>query len=104
MQKKTSSKNSANKVDSRRKLIVDLVKQHYPNDKDNILLADGYDEAFLGIGCSFGGNNLAIYDRAKCIEILKQKMNPEKAEAYFELNTAAANAGDYTPFFLNTKL
>ena len=35
-----------------------------------ILKADGFDEAFLGIATQAGRNPVAVYDRAKCINIL----------------------------------
>jgi len=39
-----------------------------------ILKADGFDEAFLGIATQVGRNPVAVYDRAKCIEILARDM------------------------------
>ena len=40
----------------------------YIGDDYSILLADGLDEAFIGIGWQFN-TPLAMYDRDKCIEI-----------------------------------
>jgi len=64
------------------------------------LLADGLDEAFIGIGWQFN-TPLAVYDRDKCIEILEsQGMTPEEAQEYFYFNTQGAYVGEQTPIFI----
>lgn len=66
----------------------------------SILLADGLDEAFIGIGWQFN-TPLAVYDRDKCMEILEsQGMTPEEAQEYFYFNTQGAYVGEQTPIFL----
>ena len=41
------------------------------NEYDSeILLADGFEEAFLGVGSAFHEQQVAVYDRNKCIDIL----------------------------------
>ncbi len=72
----------------------------YIGDDYSILLADGLDEAFIGIGWQFN-TPLAVYDRDKCIEILEsQGMTPEEAQEYFYYNTQGAYVGEQTPIFL----
>lgn len=72
----------------------------YIGDDYSILLADGLDEAFIGIGWQFN-TPLAVYDREKCIEILEsQGMTPEEAQEYFYFNTQGAYVGEQTPIFL----
>ena len=69
-------------------------------DDYSILLADGLDEAFIGIGWQFN-TPLAVYDRDKCIEILgSEGMTPEEAQEYFYFNTQGAYVGEQTPIFL----
>lgn len=69
-------------------------------DDYSILLADGLDEAFIGIGWQFN-TPFAVYDRDKCIEILEsQGMTPEEAQEYFYYNTQGAYVGEQTPIFL----
>lgn len=69
-------------------------------DDYSIFLADGLDEAFIGIGWQFN-TPLAVYDRDKCIEILEsQGMTPEEAQEYFYFNTQGAYVGEQTPIFL----
>ena len=69
-------------------------------DDYSILLADGLDEAFIGIGWQFN-TPLAVYDRDKCMEILEsQGMTPEEAQEYFYFNTQGAYVGEQTPIFI----
>ena len=69
-------------------------------EDENVLLADGFEDAFVGIGRQFG-RPLAVYDRFECIEILiKEGMSEEEAEEYFQYNTEGAWVGDQTPIFL----
>jgi hypothetical protein len=69
-------------------------------DDYSILLADGLDEAFIGIGWQFN-TPLAMYDRDKCIEILEsQGMTPDEAQEYFYFNTQGAYVGEQTPVFV----
>lgn len=70
-------------------------------EDENVLLADGFEGAFIGIGRQFG-KPIAIYDRTKCIEILMEEMTYEEAEEYFQYNTEGAWVGGQTPIFLET--
>lgn len=68
-------------------------------DEEEITLADGFADAFLGIGRQFG-KPIAVYSRSKCIEILMRDMDEEQAEEYFEFNMAGAWIGESTPIYL----
>jgi len=72
---------------------------------EDILLADGFDFAFLGIAERCGSPPVAVYDRDACIRLLVSRdgMTPEEAEEYFEYNVVGAYVGEQTPWFL-TKL
>lgn len=74
-----------------------------------ILLADGYDDAFIGIGERFheltdGGVErvpVAMYDIDKCIDCLMQDgMTRDEAEEYFDFNTLSAYVGIQTPIYV----
>ena len=55
--------------------IIDII-----GEDENFLLADGFDDAFVGIGKQFG-RPIAVYDRFECIEILiRDGMSEEEAE------------------------
>ena len=69
---------------------------------EEALLADGFEEAFLGVSEVFGRPPLATYDRDKCIDILIQRdgMTYEEAEEYFDFNVTGAWVGENTPIYL----
>jgi len=68
---------------------------------EDMLLADGFDEALIG-HVSLGGANKAVYDRAKCIQILCERdgMEHTDAEDFFSYNVEGAYVGDSTPLFV----
>jgi hypothetical protein len=65
------------------------------------LVADGFDEAIIGIGRQFN-KNLVIYDEDKCIQILMERdgMTDEEAIEFFEFNVVGAYVGEYTPVYV----
>ena len=67
-----------------------------------MLLADGLEEAFIGVVHRFGFSEpVAAYDREKCIEILmRDGGNRQEAEDHFEYNIIGAWVGDQTPVFI----
>ena len=69
---------------------------------EEILMADGLDEAIVGYAERCGSPPIAVYDRAKCVEIImaRDDMSHEDAEEYFEFNVAGSWVGDQTPLFL----
>ncbi len=70
--------------------------------EDELLLADGFDDALIGTGERCGQPTIAVYDREKCIEILQsQGMSYEEAHEYFDFNVVGAWVGDQTPIFVN---
>ena len=68
---------------------------------ESVILADGFELAFLGCGYSFSGS-YAIYHMGTCIEILEQRdgMSYDEAEEYIEFNVIGAFVGDRMPVFL----
>lgn len=51
-------------------------------------LADGFEDALIGIAHRFGEDPVAVYDRDKCIRILMERdeMTEEDAIDHFEYN------------------
>ena len=80
-----------------RESIDEWVDENYPDE--DILIADGFEEAFLGVAVQFT-KPIAIFDRQKCIEILMQDMSEEDAYEYFEFNVVGAYVGENTPAFI----
>jgi hypothetical protein len=65
------------------------------------LLADGFDDALVGICYRFGQHPLAAYNYRKCIEILMRDCSEEEAIEYFEYNVLGAWMGENTPVFVS---
>jgi hypothetical protein len=69
---------------------------------EEILMADGLDEAIVGYAERCGSPPIAVYDRAKCVEIVMERedLTREEAEAFLEESVIGAWLGDQTPLFL----
>ena len=67
-----------------------------------VLLADGIDDAFIGMTEVFGRPPLATYDRDKCIKILTERdgMTEDDAIDYFNYNVTGSWVGEETPAFI----
>lgn len=85
--------------------------------QDTALLADGFEEAFIGFGTHFN-HAVAIYDYDKCLDILmkmfrsdaafeKREIEPEQiyldAVEYMEFNVTGGWVGPNTPVFLRDR-
>ena len=66
---------------------------------EEMLFADGFDDALVGYIERAGMPSIACYDKDKCIEILAKDMTHEEAIEYFYFNTAGAYVGENTPCF-----
>jgi hypothetical protein len=69
---------------------------------EEALLADGFEEAIIGVAERCSKPPLVVYDADKCIEILMQRdgMEHDEAEEFFQFNTLGAWMGENTPLFL----
>ena len=81
-----------------KKSIDEWVDERHPDQE--ILLADGFEEAFIGVAYQFD-KPVAVFDRARCINILARDMSQEEAEEYFQFNVEGAYVGPSTPAFLD---
>jgi hypothetical protein len=71
-------------------------------DDEEVMLADGFEGAFVGIARHFG-IPFAVYNRKKCIvSLVMQGMSHVEAEEYFQFNVESAWVGENTPAFLET--
>ena len=68
---------------------------------DGALLADGFEDALVGFGHRFT-SAVAVYDRAKCVDVLitRDGMSGDEAEEYFSFNVEGADVGEHTPVFV----
>ena len=69
---------------------------------EGALMADGFEEAIIGVSERFGREPIVAYDREKCIDILIERdgMDSVEAEEFFQFNTLGAWVGDGTPEFI----
>lgn len=72
-------------------------------DDSELLQANGFEAALLGVGRKKGSQNSLVYDYDKCIEILVQGgMTEDEAVEYMEFNVVDAYVGPATPIFVHT--
>tara|TARA_R110000765_G_C18440579_1_gene546935 strand:+ start:44 stop:301 length:258 start_codon:yes stop_codon:yes gene_type:complete len=66
------------------------------------MLADGFDDAILGMCVQFGSEPVVAYDFNKCIEILIERDGMEREEAidFINFNVIGAYVGLNTPVFI----
>lgn len=80
--------------------MLDKILEWFPEEE--ILKADGFDDAIIGIE---DDSMRLIYSVSKCIEILVARGMPEEdAVEYFHFNTKCAWVGDKTPIWCTDDL
>lgn len=80
--------------------MFDEIRDELAAIDEDILLADGFEDALLGYVERIGQPTIALYDRDKCIEILQAEgLTYEEAQEHFEFNVIGAYVGEYTPAF-----
>ena len=67
------------------------------------MVADGFDEAFIGVASGFNTEPVAVYDREKVHDILCEEhgMTSEEAIEFFDYNIIGAGM-DNAPLFLDS--
>lgn len=66
-----------------------------------IMLADGFERAFIGTAHHAGNGDVAVYDMAACLKSLVDGgMSEEEAQEYFDHNVSGAFMGSKTPVFI----
>lgn len=80
------------------KITIDEISDLNPE----AMMADGFDEAILGMCIQFGTAPLVAYDYEKCINILIKRDGMTKQEAvdFMEFNVIGAYVGLNTPVFI----
>lgn len=85
--------------------MIDVVKylQEYYPDYEDIIVFDGLDAAFIGVGFMFT-KPVVCYDKEKIIAILMDRdcMTYDEAVEFFDFNIAGTYAGDQTPLILES--
>ena len=77
--------------------VLSRILDAYPDD--NFLIADGFDNAVIGLDEQSGR---LVYSISKCIAILKKDgMTEEDAMEHFSYNVSGAYVGEQTPIWGN---
>ena len=77
--------------------MLEIIIENYQDEE--ILKADGFDNAVIGIDTD---SMRLIYSVHKCIEVLKEEgMDEIDAVEYFEYNVLGAYVGEKTPIWCN---
>ena len=77
--------------------MIEYINNYAALAESELLLADGFEAAIVGIAEGCGRSPAVVYDREKCVAIL---MDRDEAEEFFEFNVAGAYVGAGTPVFL----
>ena len=75
--------------------LSEKIAEAYPDEK--IQLANGFDEAFLGVTSDF----VAAYSVTECIKILSKEMVELDAIDFFYSNVECAFKGDKPPIWIH---
>ena len=78
--------------------VLNKILDSYPDD--NFLIADGFDDAVIGLDEQSGR---LVYSVSKCIAILKKDgiLTEEDALEHFSFNVSGAYVGEQTPIWVN---
>ena len=77
---------------------MEYLSSEFPDG--DFVLADGFEEAFLGVVVRYGMDPVVLYDHEICIGILmSQGMTRETACEYFGFNILGTWDGPQTPAF-----
>ena len=70
-----------------------------------MLIADCFDDAIIGVSERFGRSPIDAYDKDKCIQVLMDRdgMDYEDAIEFFNFNVTGAWGGEGTPEFITVK-
>ena len=70
-------------------------------EETEVILADGYDDAFIGVAERFG-YDCAVYDLDKVLKTLQGNgdMTKEEALEFYEFNIGGDFVGESTPVFM----
>ena len=77
--------------------MLDKIIEWFPEDE--ILKADGFDDAIIGVSEGFNEPVRLIYSVKKCVNILMVDMTEEDALEHFYHNIKGAYVGEKTPIW-----
>ncbi len=82
---------------------MDIRKELCEHFGDDLLFADGYDNAIIGV-CGGHDSGRVAYSISKMIEICAREMAIDQDEAveWLEYNTFCAYVGEHTPIYVES--
>ena len=82
---------------------MDIRKELCEHFGDDLLFADGYDNAIIGV-CGGHDSGRVAYSISKMIEICAREMAIDQDEAveWLEYNTFSAYVGEHTPIYVES--
>jgi hypothetical protein len=83
-------------------MTITEIREWVADHNEEALLADGFEDAIIGMGERCTQEPVVIYDADKCLEILQERdsMSEEDATDYFYFNVLGAWLGKNTPIFV----
>jgi len=81
-----------------REQIAATMEEHNPE----ALLADGFEDAFIGPAVRCGQPTLACYSHSKAVKVLVDRdgMSEDEAQEFIDFNVTGAWVGPNTPIFV----
>lgn len=78
----------------------ELLKETHPE----LILYDGFEDAFLGVGERVGFEPVAVYDYDKCVDILceRDRMSVAEAREFIDFNVVGQYVGERTPIIVTS--
>lgn len=80
-----------------------LIEEYADEIDATLLLADGFDDAIVGVVWSPDNNPHVVYDKAKMLLVLVNRdgMTEEDASEYLDINVFGAYVGENTPMYMD---
>lgn len=81
---------------------ADQLREMIAEYNEEAMIADGLDDAIIGMACRCGSDPVVAYDTNKVIALyVKEGMTEEEAVEFFEFNVLGAYVGPNTPVYIS---
>ena len=76
---------------------LEFIEDNYPD----VLIADGFDDAIMGIVERYGTNPVVLYNKDKCLKTLQNRDGMSESEAieFYYYNIVGSYMVEHTPCF-----
>ena len=83
--------------------MFEIIKERLSECNPEALFIDGFDNALIGIARRCGSSDVAVYDYAKCVDVMVDRdgMSHDEAVEYMEYNVAGAYVGENGPILVD---